>query len=185
MLRIGGNQDLQNFEFLPNFDYVVRIATIGDGSCFFHSILNSVFPRYQEERTIAGRINMIKELRLELSEYLDKAYDSLDAINEFSEHDARYSKDKLKSLLADWSASVGDEFCKLVSDLFHLHIFLIKQNGAYIIDVGEKYETVIIMVHVGNHYETVGFMTDDGIMTIFSTDNPKFQEFYETSIMID
>ena len=179
MIRINNNLDLGDFEFMPGYDNVVRIATIGDGSCFFHGVLNSIYPIYQNLNRIDLRMKMVRNLRRELSVYINEVYETLEAANELAEHDPRYSKEVLSRRLGNSSVSVGDEYCQLVSDLFKIHIYLIKQNGKYIIDIGDQYSKVIIIAHVGNHYENVGFMTNGGIRTIFDRNSESFLNFLD------
>jgi len=53
---------------------IVRIASIGDGSCFIHSVLKAMNPQYQEMR-YPQRIRMAKRLRYELAVNLGASTD--------------------------------------------------------------------------------------------------------------
>ena len=49
------------------YNDVVRIATIGDGSCFIHSALKGFYPPYQENNNARYRINLTREIRRDLA----------------------------------------------------------------------------------------------------------------------
>ena len=55
-----------NTDLDPN---LIRIGTIGEGSCIFHSVLRAISDEYKKEKKIK-RKNIVKELRNEMSEKL-------------------------------------------------------------------------------------------------------------------
>lgn len=49
------------------FDNLVRIATIGDGSCFIHGALKGFFAAYQNTNSAQARVGFVESLRRDLS----------------------------------------------------------------------------------------------------------------------
>jgi SAM-dependent methyltransferase len=66
----GVGTDVSEDIVVDFYDNVVRIAAIGDGSCFFHSVLLSYYKPYQDNPSYKFRSELVKMLRRDLAIYL-------------------------------------------------------------------------------------------------------------------
>lgn len=57
---------------VPWYQNVVRIADIGDGSCFFHALLKAVYQPYQENNSYAYRTDLVTHLRRDIAYTLQR-----------------------------------------------------------------------------------------------------------------
>lgn len=71
-------KDDEGDKMFTNTHEIYRIATIGDGSCFFHSVLKGISPSYQENNNYGHRHHMTEKLRLALAEALSLTIDPAD-----------------------------------------------------------------------------------------------------------
>ena len=95
---------------LKDIEYpgLIRITTIGDGSCFFHSVLRAFSKTYLELNTIQDRIayskilrNLLADSLMEIDSNGKMLYDNLSKGNlrEFSKYSPEYELGNLVSEL--------------------------------------------------------------------------------------
>lgn len=80
------NVDSDNIEENKECDKVVKIDTIGDGSCFIHSVLKCVHTEYKEKTIIKDRKELAHECRKSLIEILKEpnpSFPTLESVIEF------------------------------------------------------------------------------------------------------
>lgn len=127
---------------------VVRIATIADGSCFFHGILKAFYEPYANTSDYNERKEIVKELRRDLAAsltQLDKRYENknyyqtanngnLEAlfleIGSISNLGFNPSLEGMQTFFNSY-ADIGDESYQYVSDMLGIDIYIImltKQN---------------------------------------------------------
>jgi hypothetical protein len=175
-----------NWDLHPD---MVRIETLGDGSCFFHAILQCVFDRYKNSPA-TEKITMVDAFRAQLSDLLDQYYPDLSRghLAEFSSVVPEYSLQSMKAILKN-RFPVDNAYNEFVSNLLGLDIYIldlekkkpyITGNDADILFKGRK---SIIILYLPGHYESVGVKTvplpndtlgpnDCRVQTIFEPDHP-------------
>ena len=67
---IDNNKDSDNIEYNKECENIVKIETIGDGSCFIHSILKCAHEEYIQKRLIGERKEIAYEFRKSLIDIL-------------------------------------------------------------------------------------------------------------------
>lgn len=179
---------------------VVRIATIGDGSCFFHAVLKGYDQVYQENNEAAFRVELVAKLRRDLAAilgagdpenpdpegtYYDTAVDGhfLDLAQQQRENPelirtmgVDFSLEGLQALFNS-NQDVGEEVYKFVSEMLGVDIYVLRGTKKDLFPhsntstMGELKRSVIIM---GNtyHYEVIGIDTPEGFQTMFPSDHP-------------
>lgn len=196
-METGNSTDTwESFSWKGDFNRwnTVRIHTIGDGNCFFHSLLNSFFVPYHNEKLNGKRVSrhdMARSLRRELALKLDQKvdpddpnsptnYDLLGRGNrkEFSSEVKELSLKRMKKLL-DSSEHIGFGYIEYISNQLRRNIYILNgdKNDVYI--TGEeslfmdKERDSIVLYYKPGHYELVGIENRDGtISTIFAHDHP-------------
>ena len=146
------------FEYLKCSWYtdhkVLRIATIGDNNCFFHSILKCFYPDYQENNEAIFRINLVQRFRSDLS---TNANDSV--------------KKELLSIF-----DVGDETYKYVSETLGVNIHILqgtKEDLYPKMDINKGNNRSIVIVGNKYHYEVVAIdIPGKGFQTVFLSTHP-------------
>jgi precorrin-6B methylase 2 len=174
---------------------LVRIATIGDGSCFFHTILKAMYPKYQENSNAIYRLGLVSKLRRDLASYLSHKnpkypefsyYETsgegsipVIALQEFINNDIindifkgiDFSPLGLKSLLNSFN-TIGDELYSYVADVLDIDIYILRATSddlyphLFSINHGNYRNSVIISANE-SHYELIGVVTPNGIQTLF------------------
>jgi hypothetical protein len=177
------------------YDNLVRIATIGDGSCFIHAILKSFYSPYQENNNARFRVGIASNLRRDLAillsmenpEFPGKTFWETSGKGAFprmvmqqiknesliGETRVDYSLNGLQRLFNSYN-KLGDEVYKFISDTLDIDIYVLRATSEDLYphlhtrNPGINRNGVVI---IGNmfHYETVGLNTDDGIQTVFSS----------------
>ena len=172
MARFDGKERIDPI-IVPMIPYpgLVKIETIGDGSCLFHAILRAYGLDYFNTKNIHARQLYAKQLRHELADLLIKInpytgrsyYDSLHngTLREFSENVKEYSLYNMYNELRSNSA-VGNVYHELISNYLNLDIYLID------ILKGDVYPTTsdlnclyknrnsIFIAVVPGHFEVIG-----------------------------
>lgn len=157
---------------------LVRLPAIGDGSCFFHSILLGVSDSYSSLSDRDKR-RMASNLRRKLSEELDEEkYKSLsngelENISKSLKKHIDLSLDGLKGEL-DSNNFVGQEFIELVSNELDIDIYIID------IDKGDLYRLGDTNIYLKNrpsvilgyserasHYDLIGLKESGEVITLF------------------
>jgi hypothetical protein len=164
---------------------LVKINTIPDGNCYFHSLMLSFFKPYQNNKNIEHRKNMSKKLRNELSKILEEPsedgktryYDILSRgfLEEMSKSIPSYSIEEMKDLLNS-NNHVSNEFHELVSELFNKDIYILDVENEDVyrlpdIDIYYKGRNSIILLYTPGHYDLLGIKENDKLVTHFKPDH--------------
>jgi hypothetical protein len=181
-----------NWKLYPN---MTRIYTEGDGSCFFHAILNAFFKPYITGITGEGvslnKSEYIKNFRKDLSYKLDDYANDGDKIwydvlargqlRDLSKDLPQLSLTNMKATL-DSSSSVDHTFNEFVSNIISKDIYLLdfEKQDVYITgddsDILHKDRKSIVVLYMPGHYELVGVMRVSSkgllvIQTLFNHDD--------------
>ena len=158
----------------------VVFDTIGDGSCFIHSVLHSFNKEYRDLDQ-RGRRMMVAKLRSDLSDVLSERsgektyYEKLSRgqIKELSEAlpemKLQYMQRYLKS--RNWITMF---YLELISDQLDIDIVIIDEKTKKVYQTGDKEiyyknrETVIINYIEDAHFESVGVKVGSRAVTLFS-----------------
>jgi len=170
---------------------LVRIATIGDGSCFFHAVLKAYYKPYADNPSYSYRRQLVINLRRDLATILPMINPDTgttyyeDANNgvwaQLAEHgriddlgnNVDYSLRGMQRLF-DSDRDVGDEVFGFVSDMLGLDIYVVQLNSDDIrphISIVKDRPAVVIGGN-GHHYETIGVLHGDVIQTVFWPSDP-------------
>ncbi len=162
---------------------LVRIGTIGDGSCFFHAFLKGFYPKYQNTPFYDDRFNIVREFRNELGSYLKayipgssiQVYDAISngelaALGVVEDLDI-FSLKGLTDLLYSEN-DVGDEIYSYVADLIGVDVIVFRGTKS---NLNKHFSTVMedvirpIIMIVGNqvHYELIAIREGLKIKTLF------------------
>ena len=186
------------------YDDVIRIATIGDGSCFIHSVLKAFYIPYQNNANAKYRIELAKSTRAGLSlklaeinpEY-DLTYWETTAQGSFvsflmnqladetlmEESPVNYSLAGMEQLFNS-TEYLGDEMYTFVGDMFDIDIIIFRVTTAdlhlheHTLTKDSK-RNIICIVGTGCHYEVIGINKPEGFQTIFKIDDPFAQKIYD------
>jgi len=183
---------------LPKVGQMVRIGTIAEGSCFFHSISWAVLPSYRK-MTGKQREVFIGNLRESLSKRMtEDVFYSL-ANGNFSEmitwkgefesiqqkHPDLSDIEIVRKWIKDPSAYVGEEIFKFISDIFDIDIFIIgidngQLHGEFCDDIIKCRDSIVI-AHLDHsqHFEILGHQEGDKITTFFDFKHPVIKELYK------
>ena len=177
---------------------MVRIATIGDGSCLLHAVCKALYPEYQNCDRLAFRSHFVLELRYVCSLALgwqnpedpkgrtfyesmgdgavaDMARDYVpvpdEPINDFSERG-------LRELLQS-TRQLGDEVYALLCELLYVNLHFVRLSSFDLhkhISVmhptqAARCPNIIILVLEHHHYEVIGVQYPEGIQTVFRTND--------------
>lgn len=176
-----------------HYEGLVRIGTIGDGSCYFHAIAKSFFTPYKLCKlngTVLNRSEFIRKLRKDLANKLSEPVDptnqqgliyydllSRGKLLELSAELPQLSIKNMKKLL-DSSLSVDNRFNEFVSNILNKDIYLLDflKKDVYVTgddaDILYKGRDSIILLTMPGHYELIGLTTDQGIQTLFPPNHP-------------
>lgn len=165
-----------NWDWLPNS---VRIKTIADGSCLFHSILLAFCKPYkladQNERR-----NMVKIFRNKLADKLVDYYKiiSRGKLEELSRDMPEVKLENMVALLRS-NKPVDNRFNELISIETNLNIFLLNYNTKDVILTGDenilyksaRKSVVILYLPSAEHYDLVGEINAGIIRTLFDSND--------------
>jgi hypothetical protein len=173
--------DKNGFE---NFN-LVGLRTLGDGSCYFHGVLNAYFIPYREA-CIHMRGQMAHALRRELANKLRENsniegksnYDVLakGELSVLGKECEEFSLETLENKLNsnEW---VGNEYHELISEHLNKDIYILDFKNRDIYMTGDDSSLIykgresIILLYLHNHYETVALISTDTI-THFLPNHP-------------
>lgn len=176
---------------------VVRIGAIGDGSCFFHSVLNGYLKSYQTNPDVNYRSDFVRKLRRDVAESLKKKDSSgktmwETAINgqfvalyeqqkmgvnfkDIFDYPVDFSLEGLYKLFNS-SSFLGDEVYKYAADRLGLDIYIMRvtEEDLYVhsntVDEGNR--RCVVISGNGSHYETIGIMRNNMFQTLFESNDP-------------
>ena len=163
---------------------VVRIGTIGDGSCLVHSVLKSYYPPYAENPSYHVRTGMARQLRKDLANSLEQTdpdnpemtyYESFSNFQNFVGSSEFYELSNLKKTL-DSDGFLGDEAFSYMSQRLGIDTVIVIPYTEDLVQVsgGEMdSEYTVFVGHVGGcHYETLGvIIPNQGIQTVFDVND--------------
>jgi hypothetical protein len=180
---------------LKDIEYpgLIRITTIGDGSCFFHSVLRAFSKTYLELNTVQDRIayskilrNLLADSLMEIGSNGKMLYDNLSKGNlrEFSKYSPEYELGNLVSELKS-SNPVDNVYHELISNKLNLDIYIINLTKGNIYTTGTDLSLIfkdrnsIFLgyiepsgnVGVGN-FEVIGLKIGERTVTLFKNNHP-------------
>jgi SAM-dependent methyltransferase len=180
------------------YQNLVRIATIGDGSCFIHAVLKAFYRLYQENNGAAFRLQLAAKMRRDLGValglenplYPGHTYWETSARGAFPRMVMQQINDEalVRDLRVDYSlaglqrlfnstSQLGDEVYTFVADALNMDIYVLRATQT---DLYPHYHTRrpgILrngIVIIGNmyHYEVLAINTNTGFQTVFPPDDP-------------
>jgi hypothetical protein len=174
---------------------LVIIPTIGDGNCYFHSVLRAFNNTYIKSQNSLERVNMARTFRNALADRLLETdpltgkdyYSGLHNGNleDFSQGVKEYSKESLRRELLS-ADPVDNIYQELISNAVNKDIFIIDSETNDMYNVGSSFSLYykgrnsIIIYYTPGHYEVVGIKRTDGsIDTIFTPEHELIQVCYE------
>lgn len=180
------------------YDNLVRIATIGEGSCFIHAVLKAFYRPYQETNGAAYRLRTAADMRRDLAialslenpQYPGHTYWETSARGSFPRMVMQQINDEnlVGDLRVDYSLSglqrlfnstsqLGEEVYTFVADALDVDIYVLRATRADLYPNSHTRRPDIIrpgIVIVGNmyHYEVLAVDTDNGFQTVFFPGDP-------------
>lgn len=179
---------------------VVRIGAIGDGSCFFHAVLNGYYPPYQNNPDNKYRRRLVSMLRRDIAYTLqmedpknpnltlwetaangqfaalyEQQQMGLD-FNDIFDFPVDFSLEGLQRLFNSTSY-LGNEVYQYASDMLGIDIYIMRltNQDLYVhqnTSVRGLNRKVVVISGNGNHYETVGIERDGLFQTVFDQNDP-------------
>jgi len=173
---------------IKNFCYnCYAIPTIGDGSCFIHSILQACFRNYERLNT-NDRKKLSKFLRKELSCVLSEEDNGENYYNKLGRGEIKmigevvpeYSLPGMKKKL-DSNSWIDISCLEHISDQLDLDIIIIDERRGDVYQTGDKEtyfkdrDTIIINYIDEVHFETIAISTPE-LVTFFDKDSEIIRE---------
>ncbi len=176
------------FTDIPN---LVVVPTIGDGSCFFHSILRAFNTSYINAETVFERVNLTRNFRNALADRLIEIdpltgkdyYSGLNngKLEDFSQGVKEYSRETLKKELLG-SEPVDNIYQELIGNAIFKDIYIIDGETKDMYNIGTAYSMYykggngLILYYTPGHFEVVGIRRSNGnIDTIFTPEHKLIQ----------
>ena len=169
---------------------LVKIDTIGDGNCLFHAVVNGFYKPYRFNNfTYNGfhynRYDLIKSLRQEMSQLLDQKipgtnktyYQTINngAMEEFSKSVPDFRLSTMKKILNS-NQPLGYGFMEFISMIVDKDIYILDGLHKNIYKSDENSVTgtrnSVIIHYNGYHYELVGLLYNDELVTYFAPEHP-------------
>jgi len=188
-------QSIQLNWTLNGFDKfsLITIPSMGDGHCFFHSLLNAFFLPYRtglNDGYAVTKTELVTKFRSELADKLGQPIDPLNPKSKIywevlgqgnlallAKDDPSYSLKSLQNRLRS-SACVGNEFFEMISDVINHDIYLLDSTTQDLYWMGDEYNIIykgrpsIVLVYNGiDHYDLIGLQDGDKINTRFKLNN--------------
>lgn len=163
---------------------LIKIPTIGDGSCFLHAVIQAISPLYNTMENDGKRI-IIRKIRKELSNLLSSKkedgkiwyeYLSRGSLEELSETFDNLKIEKMKKFLNsnDWFSHL---YVELISEVFEVDIYIIDYRTSTLYNLGDdelfyKGRDSIVIGYISEcHFETLALLEDGEKKTYFSTNS--------------
>jgi len=174
--------DTQNLVVLP---------TLGDGNCFFHSVLRAFNTNYITAESITDRVNMARTFRNALADLLEETdpltgknyYSGLNngELEKISGGVKEYSLVGLQKELRS-SSSVDNIYQELISNSLNKDIYIIDGSKKDMYHVGSAFplyykgRNSILIYYTPGHFEVVGLKHSNGTVdTLFTPEHPLIQ----------
>lgn len=161
-----------------------------DGHCLFHSLLYAFYTPYREEilnGKVLSKLQIVVNLRHELSDRLDGVYDTLSGgnIGKFAEAVPEFALAHMKKELKS-NNYIGYGYIEYISNLINKDIYIIngETSDIYISDELPyliKGRTSIVLYYKNYHYEPIG-LKQDGIYYCHFKSNHPFIKFLRGKI---
>ena len=184
----------------PPNEEVVRIGAIGDGSCFFHSVLNGYYKEYQNNPDRRYRIDLVKKLRRDIGfslqegdpNYVGKIrwetaaggqlagmYEQQQLGVDFESvfgYPIDFSLNGLQRLINS-NEFLGNEVYSYAADMLNIDIFITRltEKDLYVHQNTNRpgsVRRVVVISGNGDHYETIGLIRNSLFQTFFEYDDP-------------
>jgi len=189
------DKPLQNLDWTGNqFSHpgMYRKRTFGDGSCYFHAILDACYIPYRSEKLNKHKVNkkqLVKDLRNELARNLTKPrpgyegrtyYQTLSRgeLTSLSKDVKEVSLNELKKQLTSLN-SINYIFHEYVSDILEKDIYVLdyKKKDVYVLDsdleLYYKDRKSIVILFIPGHFELVGIKNKNNeLVTYFHHKDP-------------
>lgn len=168
------------------FEYkgMYRKRVIGDGSCYFHSIIDAYFLPVRTgflDGKLFNRFDFVKKFRFDLSNMLSLPRPGYDGKTYYETLSRGKLKDRSKSglpvSLSDMveglrsNNPVGYIYHELISDILSLDIYILnyEKKDIYMIDSDFYYKDrkSIVILYIPGHFEVVGVMRSNELKTYF------------------
>ena len=188
---------------------VVRIGSIGDGSCSIHSILNAFLKIYQTNPNLKFRKDFAKRLRRDIANSLtqpdpripEKIRYETAAKGSFPElyeqqllgvnfedifkQKVDFSVEGLKNLFNS-NAFLGDELYSFVAELLGIDLYVMRITNLDLYPHINTHEPgidnrSIVISGDGRHFETIGIIRDNLCQTFFEPNDPFILKIREFS----
>jgi len=191
-----------NVSWYPQ-EIVVRLGSIGDGSCLFHSVLNGYYPPYQNNPNVKFRIEWVQKLRRDLAYSLrlpdvnhpgmtnwetaaggqfvalyEQQLMGIDFGQVFGQA-VDFSLQGLQKLFNSTSY-LGDEVYQYASDMLGIDIYIMRltNKDLYVhLNTASKNlnRKAVVISGNGHHFETVGVERNGLFQTVFDQNDPFIQ----------
>lgn len=156
---------------------IMRIPTIGDGSCFFHAIAMAYCKIYRDGDDNFKK-DFIRQLRYQLTLALGERYTKLSRgeLPSLSKEMPRYTLDAMQRELNS-SSPVDNLYLELCSEVLGLDIYIIDvlKRDVYIVGDKEllsKSRNAVVLGYTPGHYELVGALERETFLrTLFPPDH--------------
>jgi len=180
------NDEYELLNWKENFKYpnLVKVYTIGDGSCFFHAIMNSFYKPYitcMNNDIPVNRKEFIRKLRTDLSKNLKNHYNNLSRgkLPEISKDLLSLTLENMEKTL-DSNDFIDNRFNEYISNMINKDIYILdgKKQDVYITgkddDILYKNRDSIVLLYNEDrhHFELVGVIEENYITTLFKYDDP-------------
>lgn len=143
---------------------IVGVTTIGDGSCFFHSVIKCLNPGYFE-LDLKDKLEIAHGFRYDIAEALNtqdnngNLYYLYTSASQFQNVSPMYKLENLTTHLMNPREPVGDYIYGIVSVLYSYDIVVLEyRNGKLITHadtIGNIEKDVIFLVAYDGHYESI------------------------------
>ena len=164
-------------------EQIVRIGTIGEGSCFFHAYIKGYYPPYQESNNTSAKIKFIADLRKGLGIALDFQTEDGQTFYEkynfqgLASFDPFFKIQNLKRFISNPSECVGDEIYQYVADILGMGFIMTELNSKEW-RIIKKYKSsfsrqgfakYVVIVNIPGHYELIGLKREYNGRQLFQT----------------
>ena len=190
------SQTITHLNWRGPFSYpnLVSVATLGDGNCFFHSIVQGFYRPYVEgyivgtRRQVFDRFKFVRELKIEIANSLDQPrklpdtttwYDSLSRGKLLEMSKDKMPQYELKNMQTELRGHnfLNNIFHEYTSEILGLDIYLLHGDIEDVYMLGDKdllYKgrKSVIILYQDEHYSTVGALKDGvTLITFFLPDD--------------
>ncbi len=172
------------------FENVYRKRVIGDGSCYFHAIIDSYFLPIRTGmigRYRFDRFDFVKKFRNDLSRMLctvrpgygGKTYYQTLSRGELNDNSKCVPEVSIENMMSELNSNtpVSYIYHELVSDILNLDIYILDadKKDVYMIDsdfeLYHKGRNSIILLYIPGHFELIGEMRNNELKTYFRSND--------------